>query len=223
MFGLKFEDDSSETVGITEIRVTGGTGSVDIRPGTGPGVNIHRTVHYFKPFRPRPGATHRIDGTVLYLDTNQRTSFPCFVAVDYVVGAPASVRVSGGLSSGSLRLTGASAVDVTTSSGSIALTGTTGEVTAKSSSGSITGLEMRSPRIVATTSSGRVTLDLAQPADVNAQTTSGSIKLAVPDSRYRINTKASTGRTRVHLPNDPTGPNQLDVRTTSGAITVTQR
>src|SRR5512138_3005290 len=116
MFGFKFEDDVSAPVQITEIRVTGDAGSVEVRPGAASSVNIHRKVHYFKPFQHRPGATHWIDGTVLYLDTNKGTSFPSFVAVDYVVDAPAGVRVCGGLSSGALRLTGVSTVDVKTSS-----------------------------------------------------------------------------------------------------------
>jgi putative adhesin len=220
MFGMKFEDDVSLPEGITE---TGGTGSVEVRPGQASAVTIHRTVHHFTPFRPRPGPTHRVDGTVLHLDTNQGTKFPFFVAVDYVVDAPAGVRVFGGLSSGRFRLADVSTVDVKTSSGSIALTGATGDVTAKSSSGSITGQGMHSARIDAATTSGRLFLDLAEPADVHAQASSGSIALTVPDSHYRVDTKVSTGRTRIDVPNVPSGPHHLDLHTTSGSITVTRR
>jgi DUF4097 and DUF4098 domain-containing protein YvlB len=143
--------------------------------------------------------------------------------VDYVVDSPPGVRVVGGLSSGRFRLADVSTVDIETSSGSIALTGATGDVTAKSSSGSITGRQLHSARIDAGTTSGRVSLDLAEPADVSAHASSGSIALTVPDSHYRIDTKVSTGRTRVDVPNDPSGPNHLDLRTTSGSITVTRR
>lgn len=223
MFGFSFEDDTSAPVEMTEIRVTGGTGSVEVRPGAPSEVKIHRTVHYFKPFQPRPGVTHRIDGTVLYLDTNLGSSFPFFVAVDYIVEAPAAVRVSGALSSGSLRLTEVSAVDVKTSSGSIAVTRATGDIHAKSSSGSITGRELHSARIEATTTSGKLSLDLAEPADVSANASSGSIKLTVPDNRYRVDTKVTSGRTRINVANDPQSPYHLDLRTSSGAITVAQR
>lgn len=88
MFGMKLEDEVAVPVAITEIRVTGGTGSVKVRPGPASGVTIHRTVHHFALFRPRPGPTHRVDGTVWHLDTNLGTSFPFFVAVDCVVDAP---------------------------------------------------------------------------------------------------------------------------------------
>lgn len=223
MFGFKFEDDTSAPVEITDIRVTGGTGSVQIRPGTESTVNIHRKVHYFKPFQQRPGETHRIDGTVLYLDTNLGTSFPSFVAVDYIVDAPAGVRVSGGLSSGSLRLAGVSDVDVKTSSGSIELTKATGDITARSSSGSITGRELRSARIDASTTSGQLSLDLAQPGDVSGHASSGAIKLTVPDGHYRIDTKASSGKVNILMANDLDGQYHLDLGTTSGAITVAQR
>jgi hypothetical protein len=223
MLGLRFEDDTAVPAEITEIRVTGGTGSVEVRPGTASRVDIHRTVHYFKPFQPRPGATHRIDGTVLYLDTNLGTSFPFFVAVDYVVDAPAGVRVSGGLSSGSLRLTDVATVDVKSSSGAIALTGVTGDITARSSSGSITGRELHSAKIDATTTSGRLTLDLAEPGDVTAHASSGAINVTVPENRYRIDTKVGSGRTHINLANDPAGPYHLDLRASSGAITVARR
>jgi Toastrack DUF4097 len=223
MLGLRYEDDTSVPMEITEIRVTGGTGSVEVRRGAESRVDIHRTVHYFKPFQHRPGATHRIDGTVLHLDTNLGTSFPFFVAVDYVVDAPAGVRVSGGLSSGSLRLIGVSAADVKTSSGSIALTGVTGDITAKSSSGSITGRELHSAKIDAITTSGRLSMDLAEPGDVSAQASSGAINLTVPDRHYRIDTKVTSGSTHINVANDPAGPYHLDLRTKSGPITVTRR
>ncbi|HEX6498781.1 MAG TPA: DUF4097 family beta strand repeat-containing protein [Micromonosporaceae bacterium] len=223
MFRTRLEDDSSAPPGITEIRVTGGTGSVEVRPGGGSQVTIHRKVHYFKPFQPPPAATHHVEGDVLYLDTNEGTKFPFFVAVDYVVEAPPGVRVSGKLSSGKLRLTGVSGVDVRTSSGAIALTGVTGDITAKATSGAITGRELRSGHIDASTTSGRVSLDLAEPADVTAHASSGAITVTVPDGRYRVDTKVTSGRTTVGVPNDPTGEHHLDLRASSGAITVAQR
>lgn len=219
----KFEDDASAPVEISEIRVTGGTGSVEIRAGAPARVDIHRKVHYFKPFQARPGETHRIDGDVLYLDTNAGASFPFFVAVDYVVDAPPGVRVSGKLSSGSLRVTGASGVDVKTSSGSIALTGVSGDITARTSSGAIAGRELHSSRIDATTTSGSLSLDLAEPGDVTAKASSGAIKLTVPEDHYRIDTRVSTGSTRIDVPSDPAGPYHLDLRASTGAITVAAR
>lgn len=223
MFGSTFEDDTSVPSEIHEIRVKGGTGSVEVRPGTATQVTIHRKVRYFRPFQSRPGPTHHVDGSVLYLDTNRGTAFPNFVAVDYVVDVPPQVRVNGHLSSGSLRLTGVAAVDVRTSSGAIALDGVTGDITAKSSSGSIKGRDLRASRIDAKTSSGRLSLDLAQPGDVTAKASSGSIDVTVPDSHYRIDTKVSSGRTQINVPNDPAGPHHLDLRASSGAIMVARR
>ncbi len=223
MWGLRFEDDASAPVAITEVRLSGGTGSVELRPGTGARVDIHRTVHYFAPFRRRPGVTHRIDGTVLYLDTTAGTSFPFYVAVDYVVGVPAGTRVSGRLSSGRLRLTGVGPVDVKTSSGSITLTAVNGDITARSSSGSITARELRSASIAVATTSGRISLDLVEPGDVRATASSGSITVTVPGGSYRVDTKVTSGRTRLGVTNDPAGRYHLDLRTTSGSITVAHR
>ena len=102
------------------------------------------------------------------------------VVVNYVVDAPAGVRVFGDVGPGSLRLNGVSAVDVTTASGGITLSEVTGGITAKTSSGPITGRQLRSANIDVTTSSGRIILDLAMPANVRAQTRSRDIELTVP-------------------------------------------
>jgi DUF4097 and DUF4098 domain-containing protein YvlB len=114
-------------------------------------------------------------------------------------------------------------VDVKSSSGAIALTGVTGDITARSSSGSITGRELHSAKIDATTTSGRLTLDLAEPGDVTAHASSGAINVTVPENRYRIDTKVGSGRTHINLANDPAGPYHLDLRASSGAITVARR
>src|SRR5512144_1353937 len=63
--GIRFEDDATSPVAISEIRVSGKSVALEPRPGTGQGVRIHRTARYLNPFHDRPPVTHRIEGSVL--------------------------------------------------------------------------------------------------------------------------------------------------------------
>lgn len=211
-------DDTSVAVAITEIRVSGRTGSVEVRPDAASRVDIHRTVRCFWPFRSRPREP-RFDGTVLHLDAGEYRF--CWVA--YVVEAPEGVRVTGELTTGSFLLTGTSTVDGRVTTGGITLRGTTGDITARSSTGRIEGDRLRSATIDATASTGSVSLGLETPADVRAQTSTGSIRVAVPDDTYRIDAKTTVGSTEVDVPDDPAGAHHLDLHTNTGSIAVLHR
>jgi len=235
LLGSRFEDETPLALAITEVRVVGGgSGNVEIRPGAIVRVNLHRDIRYLIN---RPGITYHVEGTVLYIDTAPDR----FCVVSYVVDVPEGVRVSGELGSGELRLAGVSEVDfkdgsgrievngasgmvrLETGSGGIILNGVTGDITAKSSSGSITGRELQSTNINATTRSGGISLDLVTQSNVNARTSSGDVNLTVPDDRYRINTKVSSGSTHIKVVNDPASVHHLDLYTDSGDIIVAPR
>ncbi|MFC6983626.1 hypothetical protein [Streptomyces cirratus] len=48
-------DDATVTEAVNAVEVTDGRhGSVEVTPGSGPGVTVHRTVHYRGDTRPRP-------------------------------------------------------------------------------------------------------------------------------------------------------------------------
>ena len=108
--GTRFEDDASSAAAISEIRVIGRSVEVDVRPGTGAGVEIHRTARYLNPFHAQPGPTHQIEGNVLTLRGDDACTF---CVIEYSVTVPAGVRVSADMTSGSLNLKGVSTVDAT--------------------------------------------------------------------------------------------------------------
>lgn len=230
-----FKDDTTLPLTITEIRVVGGgSGNVEIHPGAESQVTIHRDVRYLIK---RPGITHRIDGTVLYLDTSPNS----YSIVSYIVNAPKNVQISGTLGSGNLRLAGVSSVNfknssgrieineasgtmkLETSSGAITLTGVNGDITAKSSSGPIMGRELQSANIDAATSSGKIALDMTMQGDVQAKTSSGKINLTVPNNSYRIDTKVNTGTVHINVAKDQTSTHHLNLNSDSGDITVSPR
>ncbi len=217
----RYDDDSSSEASISEIRVLGGTIAVEVRPGSASGVQIHRVARYLSPFHGRPGTTFRIDGSVLELRGDDTTPFSL---VEYVVLAPAGVRVTADIGTGSLDLTGVSSADLKVGTGAVKIVDGTGNVTTHVGTGEIRGSNLRADAVVATTGTGSIILDLATPADVDAQTSTGSLDLKVPSAAYRVETSVgSLGKSDVRVPNDPTASHRLSLRTGTGSLTLAPR
>ncbi|MEV1288852.1 DUF4097 family beta strand repeat-containing protein [Micromonospora sp. NPDC049679] len=224
----------TEAVKITEITIAPGSGNIVVRTGPVSTVQIKRVVRYQGG---EPGATYRIDGTVLAVDTDcgRRCS------VSYDILAPQGVAVRGENGSGDLDLTDVSAVEVKVGSGSITVTRAFGTVTAETGSGdielvdaaaavsahtgsgSIDGRGLGRGRVEAETGSGDITLALATPAAVRARASSGSIDLTVPDGGYRIAASTGSGSKNLEVSDDPGASSALDLETGSGDITVKRR
>lgn len=91
LLGSRYEDQTSITTPVTDIQIANpGLAQVEIRPAAGKNVQFERTVRYLNPLASRPGPTHRVEGTTLFLDQCGLT--PC--AIDYTVFVPDGVRVS---------------------------------------------------------------------------------------------------------------------------------
>jgi hypothetical protein len=216
----RYEDETSSPVAITEIRVTGGTVTAEVRPGAATGVTVHRTVSYMNPLQGKPGATYRIDGATLELRGDDSVTLS---KVDYVVTAPEGVKVVADIATGYINVAGVSTVDAKVSTGSVTVTGATGDVTARADTGSITGVQLRSGSVVAITKTGGVSLDLAVPADVEAITSMGAVELTVPAGDYRIDAQQKSGKPSIGLASDPNGAHRLTLRTDMGGIRLATR
>ncbi|MFC4945302.1 DUF4097 family beta strand repeat-containing protein [Pseudonocardia sp. GCM10023141] len=213
----EFSDDATLSQQITAVRVTGDSGDVTVRGGTGP-ATVHRVVSYSGE---KPGATQRVEGGVLVLED---CTGNC--SVDYTITVPTGTPINGKISSGSYALTGLGAVDVTSDSGDITMDGITGPVRANADSGTIDGRSLRGGRVDATADSGDVRLALTTPQDVTANAGSGSITVTVPagssypaDS-YNVSAVTDSGTATVRIANDPAGAHRLDLRSDSGDVTV---
>lgn len=216
--GQKYEDEHKLTggEGITAVRLENDSGSVKVNgveDGASGPYKLHRTLDY-KGERPT-GATHRIEDGVLVLgDCGNRCS------VSYTVDVPAGVPVSGGVSSGTIRLARVGAVEVSTGNGRVELSGVTGTVKVRSTNGRIEGTGIQADRIQARTSNGKIDLASDTPADIRAETSNGAVTLTVPEAAYRVSADTSNGSRTIDVPDDPKGKFALDVRTSNGAITV---
>lgn len=161
-------------------------------------------------------------------------------AVDHEVVVPRGIAVSGGLGSGSLRVDGASALDVEAGSGDVRVadvsgdarvdvgsgdaefTGVEGTLTAETGSGSVTGRGLRGA-VDAEAGSGALDLELAEPADVTASAGSGDVRLAVPRGDYRVEGESGSGDRSVGDPGDPGARHVLTVESDSGDVTLVRR
>lgn len=143
--------------------------------------------------------------------------------IDYDGEVPRDSAVEVSLTSGSVTVRNIDgAAELQTTSGSINAYELSGDLTAASTSGSIHGADLTSDNVAAEETSGDITLDFAQaPGQVEAETTSGNIEVLVPEGQsYRVLTDSSSGEVSIDVATDPDAESTIDLRTTSGSITV---
>jgi hypothetical protein len=213
----RYEDTASYATPIREIHVSGKSVWVELRAGDAPGVEIRRTVRYLNPLHGRPAAIASVQGDALELRGEDAGAFS---ATEYVVTAPAGVRVTAEVGTGSLDLAGVSTVNATVGTGAVAVADATGDITAHVGTGQITGTGLRSEAVVATTGTGAISLQLASPGNVDATTATGSVDVLVPSAAYRVEASSRMGAVRIGIPSDPGAAYRLALRAGTGQVTV---
>jgi hypothetical protein len=225
---LTFNDVAKAKVG--QIVLDGGSGDVDVTTGAVTETRITRIVHSSTD----PGTSYTLTGSQLHLGSS--CGHNC--RVSYQIEAPAGVSVTGELSSGAVSLDGVGAVDVHVTSGDILIRNATGAVKAWATSGEITVTDSKGPATLEATSgdvhvinaagpvavkasSGEVDVKLAVPASVTVAVSSGDVAVTVPQGSYRVRTGTSSGDVETPgITNDASSKNVLDMRTSSGDVTV---
>ncbi|WP_229884644.1 MULTISPECIES: DUF4097 family beta strand repeat-containing protein [Streptomyces] len=202
----------SEAVSAVEV-ADARRGSIRITAGDGPGVTVHRTVHYRDAAEPKP--RQGVTGGVLTF-TNGCDN--CYV--DYELQVPAAAKVTVGNTSGAIEVTGVRAAEIRASSGEVKAEAIAGPLAVETSSGSVTGTALAGPSAVVRTDSGTTRLDFANASSVEADTGSGSVTLKVPGGPYKADVTTSSGRREVKVPTDPAAASTLTVRATSGDVTI---
>ncbi|WP_329427225.1 DUF4097 family beta strand repeat-containing protein [Streptomyces sp. NBC_01268] len=225
--GCSFDDgpkktasaDATVTEAITAVDVSDArSGSIEVTPGTGPGVTVRRTVHYRGDTVPEPA--QRVSGGVLTL-TNGTCSDSC--SVDYRLEVPASAKVTLDSSSGDITVAGVAAAEIETSSGSVRADRIAGPLKISTSSGPITAENLGAPSVDAHSDSGDVRLVFPKaPNSVAVETTSGDATVQVPPAPYRVDIDTSSGSREITVPTDPAAPSHLSVKTTSGDVRISR-
>ncbi|MET9606263.1 DUF4097 family beta strand repeat-containing protein [Streptomyces sp. NPDC006512] len=206
--------DATVTEAVTAVEIADGRhGSVEVTPGTGPGVTIHRTVHFRGDTAPTP--TQRVSGGVLTFTAGCADS--CYT--DYRLEVPASAKVTVGNSSGRIQVTGVAAAELTSDSGDVRARRIAGPLKIRTSSGTITAEALSGPEADVRSDSGDARLAfVTAPASVSAVTTSGDLTLLVPRAPYRLDASTRSGDRDVTVPLTPDAPSRLRLETTSGDI-----
>ncbi|BCJ44973.1 hypothetical protein GCM10010168_84530 [Actinoplanes ianthinogenes] len=227
--GATMTFNDTEKVKVTDIVLDGGSGDVLVTTGNVTETKIKRVVRGGNG----SSTTYQLSGSILTLPTT--CGFDC--RISYEVQAPTGVKVRGKVSSGDVSLTDVGAVDLTLTSGDLRINGsdtpvkvkaTSGDidiarapgVTVEATSGNIAAREITGP-VDARVTSGELDLELAKPASVTAEVSSGDLMLLVPAGSYRISQHTGSGDANIEgVTNDPRSANVLDLRTRSGDLTV---
>lgn len=112
-------------------------------------------------------------------------------------------------------------VTAETSSGTIAVCRVAGEVTLRTTSGGIDGCDLGGARATLETSSGSLTASFRGPIErIDARSTSGSVRLTVPDAAYDVRSTTRSGSQDIRVRTDIGAAGKIAVTTTSGSIRV---
>lgn len=187
--------------GSTGLRLTPGPGTVTIREGSTPGIEIEQTTSFTDP---QARVTEAADGTtVLDLSCPQGVLKRCHADWSIVVPEGASLDLTEVI--GDVRLE-----EVT---GPVAVSGSVGDV---SLTGSPSTVDVR-------LSVGNLDVELSAPAsEVTVQTNVGDVELRLPgEVAYDVRTRSDVAAEVVEVARDADSPYRVDVSTNVGDIRIT--
>ena len=162
-------------------------------------------------------------GTVLRV----RSSCPflsTWCGVDYRIVVPREVSVDVDVSNGRLIVRDvAGGVRAEAGNGAIELARLTGDLDVSTDNGRVESTGLRSDRVVARTSNGRVRLEFSEPpTGVEARSSNGRVEVVLPTTTdaYRVDLDTNNGSTDVGVRTDPASGRSIVGRTHNGDVTV---
>lgn len=208
---------------LTSMSVDIDTGDVSLTPGEPGVVDVQRRT--FWSFS-KPVVEENWDGQTL------RVTVDCVgvawigrgCGVDYQLAIPTNISVTVNTSTGDVSATNIDGeLRLTTSTGDIRVTGGDGALRLHTSTGDITAIDAAAESVDAEASTGDVRLALSSaPRTVSAHTSTGDVRIYVPDGEaYHVQTDTSTGDTDVSVRRDDDSDRSIVVRTSTGDVQVT--
>lgn len=189
---------------VRTVVVDNAVGQVNIEVGPRPEVEVVR--HTVSSWM-RPGAEQRVvdDRLVLSRNCSGGSWFSrCNTTYDITVPVGTDLQLS-------------------TAAGRIRVRGEVGRVEADASTGEIQLSGLVAAQVAARTSTGRVSVEFAQPPeDVVAETSTGEVLVVVPDdgTTYAVDAATSVGEASVDVPQDPASDRSISARTSVGRVEV---
>lgn len=219
----RFSESSTIVPLAQQLTVRGQEGNVVLTPS--PDGRIHVTTSgKYGAAHPDLIADSTDTGVVLESRCGDVTFVTC--QVDYAIQVPPAfaVRVQGGSTDVLVRNT-TGPVDIDLESGSAEVSNTSGALRLHTGSGFITGNQLRSTAVTATTTDGGVNLDLlVAPQSLAVDAGMGDVSITVPGTEtYRIAAETAIGRKRVDVAQDAASGRSITARTESGDIRIRPR
>jgi len=190
---------------VSRVVVDTSTGSIEVRRGdAGSPIGVRRTLEWSYGSATSQEA---VSGDVLMIRGRCGTTIgfgSC--SVSYVISVPE-----------------ATAVNLTSSTGSVQVQGLSGDVQARTSTGSVELTALRSSTATAETSTGSVLVSFAAPpTSVNARASTGSVDVVLPHdgTTYDVRASTSTGHQSVTVPVDTSSPRHVIASTSTGSVQV---
>jgi hypothetical protein len=189
---------------VARLEVMTAAGRVTVHGSDAAGVSVTRGI-FRVPLAPQETVRH--DGDLLHIESKcpQDDAPTGSCRIDYDITVPRATLVT-----------------LVTASGDLTTGGLTGPVAAKSASGDVQLGQHRSPSTVAESTSGNVEVQLLdRPETLSATSVSGDVRVRVPDAGpYKVSASTVSGDSEVGVRSDPSARSQLNLRTTSGDISV---
>jgi hypothetical protein len=205
---LRSQTTHTQLAAASHLRVRHPCGAVTVRQGGAAVIDL--TSKVWKTFNGPTVSTH-LSGDTLTVDVH----CPSFTVGGVTGSAALTLLVPAG-----------TALDVSSAGGSVHLVGVSGTVVAHSSAGSVRAEGLRSGSVTATSSAGGVHLDFAvPPTTVDAESSAGSVSVAVPDdgTAYAVNAHTSAGSTHVDIATDPKSARTIKATSSAGSVLVMWR
>lgn len=144
-------------------------------------------------------------------------------SADLTVAIPAGIAVTASTDTGDITASDLDDLSLQTDTGDLQVNGGAGLVHLDTDTGEITGTAMDATDVTASSDTGDVTLDFAQPpTDVSVQTDTGDVTVTLPAGApaYAVSAHSSTGSSSIDVATDPTSRDDISISTDTGNIVV---
>lgn len=199
------------------LRLTGTAGSVSVQGDDRATTTSIEATANFENTEPEVIASV-FGGDLIITDTCEEAG--CFT--DYTITVPEATSVFVETTTGQVAIGGTTAeVTVVTTDGNITISGMSGALEINSGSGSVLALGLSGPFAFVTTTSGVIDLSFEEAFEnVRAKSTSGNITVQAPGEPYAVSAVSGSGSVDVNVDTADDAPGSVTAESESGDITI---
>lgn len=216
---------SASYSGVQSLTVDTDDSNVALTAVAGDAIRVEQKVQWsFR--RPTVSVAHNGNQLIIRSHCPFQLVWSCSVRLNVQLPPATAVDVHTG--SGNIAVTGLTAgATLTTSDGNVNTTDVLGNLAMRSSNGNVTATDTRSEHVDASSSDGNVRVDLASsPTEVSATSSNGNVTVLVPDQpgvTYQVSSHTGNGSQAVSVRTDPSSARHITARSGDGDVQVKYR